>query len=190
MSSPSSPLMERKHAKSVAVESTDSSIKRSTSPPPHTRDRRISQMKTALENVNNTVSETIQATLPLISSTTKFKTFGEIELETTKSPYFGNIVDRFSDSERTLLDSIAYRIENAISANDSVKFYVLLFIAAIFWIFFVFIWRHVAKGDKLHDYDLPGVFFMIIQVLLSSGFDGTIVDQEERVVFLCVAIVG
>lgn len=156
---------------------------RAVSPP-----RSLSPTK-KINQIISTVTTTIKHNMPS-NTTATFKTFNEIEQETTTSPYFEHIGDRFSDADRTLLDMIAYKIENAISANDSVKFYVLLFIAAVFCIIFVFLWKHVSKGDSAHNYDLAGDFFMIVQVLISSGFDGSIVDQEERLVFICVAMIG
>jgi hypothetical protein len=151
--------------------------------PARTRSPMKARLTAAIDSLPN-------ITPNLLAHAPKFKSFVEIEEETTASPYFGNLADRFSDVERTFFDNIAYQIENAISANDSVKFYVLLFIAAVFCVVFVFLWRHVSEGDKAHDYDLAGIFFMIIQVLLSSGYDGSIIRQDERLVFICIAVIG
>jgi hypothetical protein len=140
-------------------------------------------------------------TIQLFSSTTlsleeqerqsrRREAFRGVELEVTKSPYHSTLMDRFSDAERTWLDSISYKIENAISQNDNVKFYLLIGLALFFVVGFYFAWYKVASGDPDQPSNAKGSAFLVLQVILSNGHDGSIVELDEQIIMILTTVVG
>lgn len=119
-----------------------------------------------------------------------FSNFGDIASETNKSPYFGQLNERFSDASRTFGDRLAYSIENAISADNNVKFYVLIYLSVFFFFVFSACWHVVSRSEEVHDYSLGGIFFVMFQILISCGYDDSIVETDERIIYIMACAVG
>jgi hypothetical protein len=119
-----------------------------------------------------------------------FGNFGEVTSETNNSPYFGQLNERFADTTRSFGDRLAYTIENKISADNNMKFYVLIYLSLFFFIVFSICWHYVSKSDASHSYSIDGILFVMFQVLLSSGYDDSIVETDERIIYVLAMAVG
>ena len=85
-------------------------------------------------------------------------------------------------------DKISYKIENAIAADPSVPFYILTFLSAVFTFILGITWSQlVEEGQEngAHDNteDFWGAIFMTFQVLITGGYDASILRPVERFVF-------
>ena len=84
--------------------------------------------------------------------------------------------------------------QNAIAANPSVPFYILLVASFVITMLLSFLWDLVVKpeegGEERPSGDFWGAAFLTFQVLITGGYDDSIVRLDERLIFFTMVMAG
>ena len=94
----------------------------------------------------------------------------------------------------TVRADLAYRIENLIAADANVPFYILALISLGSCVFLALIWESVVtSSDTLRNQQGGDFFtatFVTFQVLITGGYDSSIKNGAERLVFFLMIMTG
>lgn len=90
----------------------------------------------------------------------------------------------FAETDRVGLgDFVSYHLENAVAANGSVPFYLLIGLCVFISVVFAFIW------DEGEMENLPENIFIVFQILLTGGY-GTMTKPVQILVFILSILFG
>lgn len=117
------------------------------------------------------------------------RAFDRLSTEHIESPHFLPLSER--EEGVRFIDYFFYRLENAISADAKVPFYLLAALSMGLMCLFAGLWYSSgAHDDESTTNDSNGALFMIFQVLITGGFDDSITDRGQRLLFVAVILVG
>mmetsp|Transcript_13606 Transcript_13606/g.27862 ORF Transcript_13606/g.27862 Transcript_13606/m.27862 type:complete len:1028 (-) Transcript_13606:78-3161(-) len=118
--------------------------------------------------------------------------FAKATQETKESPHYAELFDRDGDATLDRSDYFMYKLENSIAADPAVRFYILLFVSLVSCVALSIIWVLVARNDGDHELtnDGGGAMFMVFQVLITGGYDSSILETTQRLAFFVTILVG
>ena len=120
------------------------------------------------------------------------RSFSELSVEQVQSPHYRPLDDRVASV--TLLDLLYYWLENAISADAVVPFYILIVASFSALVLLSWAWFRGTNPEENEELEqsatLGGAMFMVFQVLITGGFDISIVEAEQRLLFMLMIFTG
>jgi len=118
--------------------------------------------------------------------------FEDTRNEQRGSPHYSPLSDD-TEANLTFGDRFFYRVENAVATNANVRFQMLAFISAVSVLVLGLIWSRIRENNadaNPNTSDDLGAIFMTFQVLVTGGYDATVIELSERVLFAIMILVG
>ena len=116
------------------------------------------------------------------------KKFLSVEAETLRSPHYAALE---MGADITSIEVMYYRLENMIGADPNTRFIILFSIGALLCFIMATIWFQLrgASSDDLSE-NWWGSVFMTFQIFVSGGADTSIIQVDERFLFLAMLLCG